>query len=158
MDTIKHTAIFVRNFFANYNNLKLIGLCGLFLVSIGSSKITAQQQAHNLSDNLSEQSPSEKMLQALYEISTLTASTELPAHYQAAFQKLNTDFPLKQALGAAFDKGAIYAWLQKEPSSIESVYELFSAYLSELKPAKPATETDEGQKAKQKAPYRSQMK
>ena len=128
---------------------------GLFVCLLSASLSHAQQQAFSPASDRVEQSPSEKMLQALYEISTLTASTELPAHYQAAFQKLNTDFPLKQALGASFDKGAIYAWLQKEPSSIESVYELFSAYLSELKPAKSATETDEDQKAKQKAPYRS---
>lgn len=137
------------------SRLRYVFITGLFVFLLPGSLLWAQQEALSPASDQVEQSPSEKMLQALYEISTLTASTELPAHYQAAFQKLNTDFPLKQALGASFNKAAIHAWLQKEPASIASVYELFSAYLSELKPAKPATETDEDRKAKHKASYRS---
>jgi hypothetical protein len=137
------------------SRLRYVFISGLFVFLLPGSLLWAQQEALSAALNQEEQSPSEKVLQALYEISMLTASAELTAHYQEAFQKLNTDFPLKQALGASFDKGAIYAWLQKEPASIASVYELFSAYLSELKPAKPAIETDEERKAKQKASYRS---
>jgi hypothetical protein len=158
MDTLKHTAIFVRNFFANYNNLKLIGLCGLFLVSIGSSKITAQQQAHNLSDNLSELSPSEKVIQILYKISKLTSVADHPTLNKDAFDKLNSDFPLIKALSISFDKAVVHAWLQTEPTYQDAVFTIFLTYRSDLNIKNETSGHVERKYVKQKSSNRSTTK
>ena len=158
MDTLKHTAIFVRNFFANYNNLKLIGLCGLFLVSIGSSKITAQQQAHNVSDNLSELSPSENVIQILYKISKLTSVANLPTLNKSSFDKLNSDFLLTNALSISYDKEAVHAWLQTEPTCLEAVFTIFLNYRSDLNPKNETSGHVERKYVKQKSSNRSTTK
>jgi hypothetical protein len=102
--------------------------CFVFLLPLSS---IAQHQPVP-SDPGIELTPSDKFHHVLQQIAAHNDSDKLPDTWQAAFEKLNSDFPIHKALGRSYHKESIDVWLQRSSSSFHEHYAFFCDYLNQL--------------------------